>query len=133
MSRLMHPATEMRAEPRLPLPAPYTLVRVRLPEHATFCMTGHSYDVSLSGMRFELDDRLPVGQTIEMRVMLPGAKTAQFTATAEVVRIISDRDEVGPVKMAVAFRAFATTLDEYRLKTYLMERGLYSNPIAKAA
>ena len=128
MTQLVHPAAEHRADPRLTIPAMYTLLRLRLPGEMRFCRTGHVYDVSLGGMRFELDDALPVGQEVEARVMLPGSHT-NFTVTGHVIRLVSE-EEPGPVRMAIRFESFANAMDRQRLVDYLADRGLYARRAA---
>ena len=48
--------------------------------------TGHLYDISASGARFELDFPIPTGTQLEIRSMLPGSKHTTFHATGTVVR-----------------------------------------------
>ncbi len=83
-----------RTEPRLKLPAMYTLVRVRLAGEEYYRWTGHVYDVSLSGMRFELDEVITPGTEIEVRTMLPGHRHTLFRAFGRVVRIHDDEPKI---------------------------------------
>ncbi len=112
---------EARRHPRLKLPAMYTLVRVKLPDKNRFTLTGHAYDVSLSGIRFELDEPLPFAQTITVRVMLPGSsRQTTFEAEGHVVRIHGENDDqFGPARMGLTFTKFSTLIDEQRLADYL--------------
>jgi hypothetical protein len=67
---------EQRTSPRFKLPPMYTLLRARTasPEaldsfgpSARYPWTGHVYDISTVGMRFELDHALPAGTRLEVR------------------------------------------------------------------
>ena len=120
---------EARIAPRLTLPAAYTLVRVKPAGTDRYRWTGHIYDISLSGMRFELDAPLPPGSEVEVRGMLPGSNHTTFRATGRVVRIHDGHDaDGGPSRMAMMFNKFQTSIDQRRLMDYLDSRGL-SRPI----
>ncbi|MFA7235587.1 MAG: PilZ domain-containing protein [Phycisphaeraceae bacterium] len=60
-----------RRHPRKALPVGYAQVRVRLPGQQRYSLTGHAYDISLSGIRFELDQSIPLGKAIDMQLSLP--------------------------------------------------------------
>jgi hypothetical protein len=102
----------------------YTLVRVRPKGADRYCWTGYIYDISASGMRFELDTALPPGTEVEMRAMLPGNEQITFHATGSVVRIHDDRDEPGPARMGLVFEKFTRHVDRTRLIGYLEGSGL---------
>ena len=112
-----------RATPRLKLPPMYTLVRVRLPGDSHYRWTGHVYDVSLAGMRFELDEALPPGTSVETRTMLPGQAHTLFHATGRIIRLHDEADEPGPMRMGMAFDGFTTPLDRRRLAEHLEQAG----------
>jgi len=125
---LPHPATprlvggqgaEARRHPRLKIAAMYSLVRVRPTGGDRYLWTGHIYDVSLSGMRFELDHALEPGTTIEVRGILPGQEHVTFRASGQVVRLHDDQNEPGPARMGMAFDEFHSEVDELRLADYL--------------
>ena len=124
MSEHMQPNAESRAFPRLKIPAMYTLLRAKPAGEDCFIWTGYIYDISLSGMRFELDNAVEPGTELEVRGMLPGASQVTFRATGRVVRYHDEPDEPGPVRMAMAFTRFHSDLDELRLSTYLCTSGL---------
>ncbi len=109
---------ELRRRPRLPLPAMYTLVRVRPVGEERFLWTGHIYDISESGMRFELDEGIEPGTELEVRIMLPGASQAIVEACGKVVRY-HDEDEVGPIRMGMNFEQFHDPMDRTHLSDYL--------------
>ena len=108
-----------RQHPRLTLPPMYTLVRVRPKGHDRYCWTGHIYDVSEIGMRFEIDHALEPGTAIEVRAMLPGANHIRFNASGHVVRIHDDEAEPGPVRMGMVFDSFTRESDHTLLTDYL--------------
>jgi len=115
---------EARQHPRIKLPAMYTLVRVKPKDHPRFCWTGYIYDISASGMRFELDEPVDPGTEVEVRAMLPGAPHTTFTATGNIVRIHEPQDErYGPIRMGMTFSTFAEHTDQRRLDAYLQTAG----------
>jgi len=110
---------ESRCAPRTLLPAMYTLLRLRPKGANRYCWTGFIYDISASGMRFELDESLEAGTPVEVRVMLPGSRPAVFRAAGRVVRRHDDADEPGPVRMGMEFDGFRRSTDRNRLDGYL--------------
>jgi len=120
------PAAEARRFPRLTLPAMYTFLRARLSDDdaSRYPWTGHIYDISSSGMRFEIDQALPSGIEITVRAMLPGHEQTTITVTGRVVRIHDDDDVPGPVRMGMTFDHFENAWDRRRLEDYLAGQGL---------
>jgi len=116
-----HIGAEFRQHPRIKLPAMYTLVRVRPTGYARYCWTGYVYDISQSGMRLELDEALPAGTRVDVRVMLPGHQTTTtFHASGTIIR--SHEDDLliaGPVRMGMTFESFPYLGDERRLIDYI--------------
>ena len=112
-------SSELRSAARLKLPAMYTLIRVRPVGEDRYRWTGHIYDVSESGMRFELDQPIDAGTRVEVRAMLPGSSHITFNATGRVVRLHDDSDDCGPVRMGMVFERFAHHSDQLRLSDYL--------------
>ncbi|MEQ9453232.1 MAG: PilZ domain-containing protein [Phycisphaeraceae bacterium] len=124
---------ETRREPRFSIPPMYTLLRARERGHKRYRWTGHIYDISLSGMRFELDSPLPNGQKVEIRGMLPGEHHTTFRATGHVVRQHGAEDnDPGPSRMALSFETFESQIDRRRLSEYL-ERVAVSRGLKVAA
>ncbi len=115
---------EARHTPRLKLPAMYTLLRIKPRGAERFKWTGHIYDISTSGMRFEMDTDLPAGTEIEVRAMLPGATPTTVTAAGRIVRLHDDDPAYPPVRMAMTFDAFSHPIDRQKLADYLTDRGL---------
>ncbi|MCC6580019.1 MAG: PilZ domain-containing protein [Phycisphaeraceae bacterium] len=122
MSLKLDHTAESRHHPRLRLPAMYTLLRARLQGETKFRRTGYVYDISHSGMRFELDDPIEPGSLLEVRVLLPGHQTTTFSAVGHVVRLHDDANEPGPVRMGLSFHRFATVADEQGLDQYIVSR-----------
>ncbi len=114
---------EARSNPRLKLPAMYTLLRVRQTGDQRYRWTGHIYDISQSGMRFELDAPLPAGTEVEVRGMLPGSHQVTFHATGRIVRM-HDEEEMGPCRMGMTFTRFNHDIDRQRLNIYLNHSGM---------
>ena len=112
-------AADYRRHPRFKLPAMYTLLRMRHEGDKRYRWTGYIYDVSQSGLRFEMDDAIDPGSGVEIRAMLPGFDHVTFRATGHVVRIHDDCDEPGPVRMALQFDSFPSEADEQALQGYL--------------
>lgn len=110
---------DTRADVRLRLPAMYTLIRVRPAGAQRYRWTGHIYDISLSGMRFELDSALEPGTAVEVRAMLPGAQHTTIEAAGRIIRLHDDADEPGPVRMGMVIESFATAMDRGKLERYL--------------
>ncbi len=111
---------EARRHPRLKLPAMYTVLRVKPQGQKRYCWTGFIYDISESGMRFELDDAVEPGTKLEVHVTLPGKLTTQFTARGQVVRQHDEANEPGPQRMALHFDHFKTEADRHHLNNYLV-------------
>ena len=118
------PIDETRDQPRLKLPAMYTLLRARLAGSHRYRWTGHIYDISVLGMRFELDEPLVPGTEVEIRGMLPGARHTTFGATGQIVRQLDDEERIGPFRMAIAFDTFSQHIDRQHLCDYLSCSGL---------
>ncbi|MEM1354737.1 MAG: PilZ domain-containing protein [Planctomycetota bacterium] len=115
--------SDLRTCPRLKVPAMYTLLRVGLVDLDKYQWSGHIYDVSLSGMRFELDGALEPGTRVSVRGMLPGGSYTSFRAIGRVIRLHSDADDLGPATMGLTFESFNSPMDYERLAVYLATRG----------
>lgn len=68
---------DRRHDARFTLPAAYAPVQIRLlDDHAgrgvPGDLLGHAYDISATGLRFELDEPLPTGARFAIRLELPG-------------------------------------------------------------
>jgi hypothetical protein len=84
-------------------------------------LEGHGYDISLTGMRFELDDELPSGSEVQIE-LYPPAENDPIRMHGVIVRVFSHDDDPGPRRMAVQFTAFGTPLDRERLTNRIAAR-----------
>jgi c-di-GMP-binding flagellar brake protein YcgR len=98
---------EQRRYPRFEIDAMYSSVSVQRTDGSggQTALDGHAYDISLGGLRFELDEALPAGSRVAIEVGLPGCPQP-IRATARVVRVFSAVDDPGPRRMAVEFETF---------------------------
>lgn len=111
---------------RYVLPSMYTAVSARELDSTEFTLSGHAYDISRGGMRFELDQPIEPGTQIALRLELPGDASTSWAepravfAFANVVWIEEDDlDSTGPVRMACVFTRFCRAGDEERLLSRL--------------
>ena len=81
-------------------------------------MHGHVYDISVSGVRIELDEPLPPGAHVSLHLQLPGAPAA-VEASADVVWCHDDQDDPGPRRMALRFVEFSDRGHHKRLVDFL--------------
>ncbi|MEM9346559.1 MAG: PilZ domain-containing protein [Planctomycetota bacterium] len=122
MTDISNTGRDQRQHPRIKVPAMYTLIRARVTGSNRYNWTGHIYDVSLGGVRFELDMPIEVGTQLELRGMLPGSGHTTFRAVGRVVRIHSDEHDQGPSIMGLQFEAFQSPMDRHRLAQYIDAR-----------
>jgi hypothetical protein len=115
------PARDSRQSPRLHLPPMYTVIRVRPQGAQKFVWTGHIYDISAEGMRFELDEPLPEGAAVEVRAMLPGTVATTVCGAGHIVRRHDDDADPGPVRMGFAFDHLAPS-HRRRLEGFIAAR-----------
>lgn len=117
---------EARRDPRLKLAPMYTLLRAKKPGSRKYNLTGYIYDVSMSGMRFELDEQLPAGTELEVRATLPFSQHGAFVAVGTIVRIHDEdaEENVAPFRMAMRFTEFRCEFDQANLAEYLVFSGL---------
>ncbi len=116
------PSRDQREHPRIKVPAMYTLVRARVVGSNKYTWTGHIYDISVGGLRIELDMPIEPGTELELRGMLPGSGHTTFRAIGRVARIHSEADERGPVILGVSFVSFQSPMDRQRLAEYIDAR-----------
>ena len=124
MSNGETPTHDARQHPRLSLPPMYTVFRARPQGSKKFCWTGHLYDISAGGLRFEIDSPIKPGTPIEFRATLPSPNPTTINAQGHVVRYHDDPDEPGPVRMAMVIDKFPDDIDKNRLHSYLRDHGL---------
>lgn len=119
-----------REHERFRLPAMYTSVIAHRAEAGASNPTlaseddlcGHAYDISEGGVRIELDDALPVGDSVQLNLDLPGIEHS-VRSKAEVIWLNDEQDDPGPRRMALRFTEFDSPADWLRLVSYL-GRGL---------
>lgn len=113
-----------RKHERFIVPPMYTPICVRLLDDSNTTLDGHAYDVSESGIQFELDDAIPPGTPVAVQIMLPpGAEHGpgrSIFVIANVVWLTADPDEPGPRRMAAVFSSFARLGDRERLIRHLV-------------
>jgi len=110
---------------RVQLPVMYTLLRLCPAGEARYQWKGHIYDVSLNGMRFELDQALDPGSAVAFAALLPGEEHVRIHAAGRVVRLHNpDALDRGPIRMGLTFTRFDSDADYQRLKRYLLTRGV---------
>ena len=126
------PGKERRQHPRYVLPSMYTQVEARPLDAERYLWSGHAYDISQGGMRFELDRPFEPGSTIAVRIQLPGANSLPYAERRPVYVFANvvwleeeDLDQPGPVRMACVFKRFVLPGDLERL-TERLKSGRYS-------
>ncbi|MEM1026465.1 MAG: PilZ domain-containing protein [Planctomycetota bacterium] len=113
-------ADDGRAAPRATVPPMYTLLRAKRPGDERYPWAGHLYDVSMTGMRFELDEPLKTGEQIQLRAMLPGSEHVTIRVEGRVARM--HEDGPGPARMGLLIERFLGPHDRRKLTAYLQER-----------
>lgn len=109
-----------RQHDRLRLPTGYTAVHVKRHGRA---LHGHAYDISMSGVRIELDQPLHFGEHVDLDLELPGAEGTTVHAQGMCVRFHDD-EETGPVRMGIHFDRLTSSADFLALKHYVEMRGV---------
>lgn len=108
-----------RKHERFIVPPMYTPICVRLLDDTNTTMDGHAYDVSESGIQFELDRSIAPGTPVAIQIMLPQGDQDELGRSvfviANVVWLTDDSDEPGPSRMAAVFSSFARLGDRERL------------------
>lgn len=117
---------DRRRHTRYAVPSFYTGVAVRPTDGTDFVLDGHAYDISVGGMRFELDKALDPGDRIVCRIELPSGGTGDavdhwdiFVSATVVWVEPDDLEDPGPVRMACVFNTFSNAKDEERLERRL--------------
>jgi len=119
-SLTLNPA-DRRRFPRFRVEPMYTAIAVRPIDSERFPWTGHAYDISQGGCRFELDVPIEPGTPVMMQIILPTMHAGVGSDAHKAVWVyanviwIEDEDEPGPVKMACVFTKFPRVGDEERL------------------
>jgi c-di-GMP-binding flagellar brake protein YcgR len=86
----------------------YTEIQVRPAGAPRLTLRGHVHDISAGGVRFELDNPLPNGFPVEIRIALPAGADFQgrrrVRASGKVLRVCNP-GEPGSSLMAMVFDA----------------------------
>ncbi|MFG0284434.1 MAG: PilZ domain-containing protein [Phycisphaerales bacterium JB039] len=109
---------DRRVATRYTLPAGYIPVTVRALDGRGEHRLGHAYNISVSGLRFELDEPVAPGERIAIRIGMPspgGGVESALYAIATVVWLIDDAEEPGPVRIGARFDGFPRAGDQERL------------------
>ncbi len=123
---------DRRRHERFSLRPMYTWIALRTPADADFIHEGHAYDISESGLRFELDHPVAPGTPVDLRIDIPAPADTRPEDREVRVRAtivwLGDDEEPGPARLAAVFHGFATPADRERLL-----RMLGSGRFARAA
>lgn len=117
----MNQKINRRQHPRFAVTPSYTSARVRLLSEEHFTRSGHVYDISEGGVRFEMDIPVEPGTSVAMEITLPepsGSMTIDGPGRAVFVLgnvVWCDTDEPGPAQMALVITRFARAGDRDRL------------------
>ncbi|QKK09131.1 MAG: PilZ domain-containing protein [Planctomycetota bacterium] len=106
--------SDRRADTRFPLKPMYSGIEVKLTGEDQPVFEGHAYDISRSGVNFELDQAIQPGTPICLKLTLPewllGLVDGDTDLTSVQIRgtvVWQDDDGVpGPVRMAATFQSF---------------------------
>jgi len=109
---------------RVSLPAMYTIVEAkRCASPGEADLHGHAYDISEGGARIELDEAPDPGESLDVRLTLPGEPRG-IAAHGTVVWVNDVQDDPGPRRMALRFTDFGSAGDRARLQRYISEGAL---------
>jgi hypothetical protein len=111
--------SDRRSDTRFPLKPMYSGIEVKLTGEGDTTYEGHAYDISRSGVNFELDQAIEPGTRIYLKLTLPewllGLVDGHSDLTSVQIRgtvVWQDDDGVpGPVRMAATFQSFGTTAE----------------------
>lgn len=110
-----------------------TPILVRTLDETEFRRTGHAYDISEGGVRFELDIPIDPGTPIAMQIDVPAPPHQEIVGPGRAVFVLAnviwaDEDEPGACVMAAAITRFCRAGDKDRLL-----RRLTANRFLRAA
>ena len=114
MQNHSHSRGEFRQSSRLKLSAMYSSIHVRPRHSRQFCWSGHIYEVSDAGLRFELDHPVALGKPVDVRATLPGRNATTVNLSGRIVRYHDDPDDPGPIRVGMKIDSFSTE-DDRRL------------------
>ena len=109
----MTQAFSIREHDRFRLEPMYTSVTLQRAQGMSLrSVEGHAYDVSLAGVRIELDDPLTVGEPVSLTLRFGGEA---IHASGLVVWVNDEADDPGARRSAIRFTSFSTAADRDRL------------------
>ena len=111
--------SDRRSDTRFPLKPMYSGIEVKLTGADDTPYEGHAYDISRSGVNFELDQAIEPGTQVYLKLTLPewllGLVDGESDLTSVQIRgtvVWQDDDGVpGPVRMAATFQSFGTSAE----------------------
>jgi len=111
---------DRRQHARYVLKPMYAPIAVRLLDADTETIEGHAYDISVGGIRFELDRPIAPGTQVAMQITLPPTELDDIGPGRSVLVFanivwLEGEDEIPPVRMAAVFAYFARAGDQERL------------------
>jgi len=109
-----------RREQRYGLAPGYGSVAVRRLDSGEV-MHGHAYDISVTGIRVELDERLTPGEQVQLWIDFGDA---QIATRSKVVWQFDSADDPGPVRLALDFADSISPDDRTRLLAYIANVGI---------
>jgi hypothetical protein len=123
---------DRRRHPRFAVNPGYTPVRLRRLSEDSFIHSGHVYDISESGVCFEMDLPIDPGTPVALEIALPDSPGVLHTndGPGRAVYMIGnviwcEVDEPGPARMALAVTRYARAGDRERLVRRLVT-GVYA-------
>ena len=118
----MNEKIDRRRHPRFACTPSYTPARLRLMHEETFARSGHVYDISEGGLRFEMDVAIEPGTPVALEIMLPDMPGMLHTndGPGRAVFVLGnviwcDTEEPGPAQMALVTTRYARAGDKERL------------------
>lgn len=121
------PIADRRAHDRFVVEPMYSAVRVTpRGRNSGEPLEGHIYEISIGGMRFELDEPLPRDSKVSAELTLPGCEVP-ITVEGRVLRVFDVVDDPGPRRMVLEFETFAAGAEAV-LTRYLGQKWLRKAP-----
>ncbi len=84
-------------------------------------MHGHAYDISVTGIRVELDERLTPGEQVQLWIDFGDTR---ITTRSRVVWQFDAADDPGPLRLALDFGEAISPADRNRLLAYIANVGI---------
>jgi len=121
------PIADRRAHDRFVVEPMYSAVRITpRGRKSGEPLDGHIYEISLGGMRFELDEPLARDSVVTAELTLPGCEVP-ILVDGRVLRVFDVVDDPGPRRMVLEFETFAAGAQQI-LTRYLGQKWLRKAP-----